>query len=325
MKPGAFELEVYEDNFDPWYMEKQYESTWRNKIGSFVLADPKEAQSFGHLDMPIEPVHIIEDGAVRTIAEVLFTYGAARAVVKYIMSEREGLKLEVQLIWSEKQKLVKLNIPAAFTAEECIGEHMYGREALKNNLVENVSQKYTALCGEGRAILAVNNGTYGSSFDEKAGELKLTLLRSPGYCTHPLPGLNAVPQDRYIAYIDQGERSYEFLFRIGAKEEVLHSAARAAQQFNMRPMLLSFYAEAGGDRLEAPVQLLENDCIQMTALKRSDDGKAYTIRLFNPTEQPQTALVLAGEAKYSISFERFEIKTLRYENEALKECEITEI
>lgn len=325
VKPGAFELEVYEDNFDPWYMEKQYESTWRNKIGSFVLADPKEAQSFGHLDMPIEPVHIIEDGAVRTIAEVLFTYGAARAVVKYIMSEREGLKLEVQLIWSEKQKLVKLNIPAAFTAEECIGEHMYGREALKNNLVENVSQKYTALCGEGRAILAVNNGTYGSSFDEKAGELKLTLLRSPGYCTHPLPGLNAVPQDRYIAYIDQGERSYEFLFRIGAKEEVLHSAARAAQQFNMRPMLLSFYAEAGGDRLEAPVQLLENDCIQMTALKRSDDGKAYTIRLFNPTEQPQTALVLAGEAKYSISFERFEIKTLRYENEALKECEITEI
>lgn len=324
VKPGAFELEVYEDNFDPWYMEVQYNNTWKNRSGVFALADKEEAQRFGHLDMEIEPVHIIENGKVRSVAEALFTYGSSRAVVKYMMSEKEGLKITVDLLWNEKQKLVKLNIPAAFAAEECIGEQLYGREALKKDMIENVSQKYTALCGEGKGILAMDNGIYGSSFDSEQSMLKLTLLRSPIYCTHPLPERNPVPQDRYVSYIDQGERSFEFQFKIGAKEELLHTAARTAQQFNMRPMLLSFYPKAGGNRPTAPVLIQENDCVQMTAFKQAEDGKGYIMRLFNPTESVQRAVVVMKDNKTEVMFGAFEIKTFIWKNGILKECSIDE-
>lgn len=154
--------------------------------------------------------------------------------------------------------------------------------------------------------------------------LKLTLLRSPIYCTHPLPERNPVPQDRYVSYIDQGERSFEFQFKIGAKEELLHTAARTAQQFNMRPMLLSFYPKAGGNRPTAPVLIQENDCVQMTAFKQAEDGKGYIMRLFNPTESVQRAVVVMKDNKTEVMFGAFEIKTFIWKNGILKECSIDE-
>ncbi|MDD6484539.1 MAG: glycoside hydrolase family 38 C-terminal domain-containing protein, partial [Clostridiales bacterium] len=286
------------------------------------LADKEETQKFCHLDAPIEPVHIIEDGAVRTVAEAVFTYNSARAVVKYIMSQNEPLKVSVRIIWDEKQKMVKMNIPAAFGAKECIGQQPYGCEVLKDDMTENVSQEYIVFASEDKAMLAVNNGTYGSSFDRNNGMLKLTLLRSPAYCTHPLPNLNPVPQDRYISYIDQGERDFELLFDIGARETILNNAGRTAQHFNMRPMLLSFYPDCGGKRQYAPAVISDNDIINMTSFKRSDDGRGYIVRLFNPTEQVQTASIKVCGVGIDVSFDKYEIKTVYCENGVIKECEM---
>lgn len=320
VKPGAFGLEVYEDNYDPWYMEDEYKSTWQNKLGSFKLADKEETQKFCHIDKPAEPVHIIEDGAVRTVAEAVFTYNSARAVVKYIMSQNEPLKVNVRIIWNEKQKMVKMNVPSAFCAKECIGQQPYGREPLKNDMTENVSQEYIICASSDKAILAVNNGTYGSSFNGDNGILKLTLLRSPAYCTHPIPNLNPVPQDRYISYIDQGERDFEFMFDIGEKEKILNEAERAAQHFNMRPMLLSFYPGCDGKKQYAPVVISDNDIINMTSFKRSDNGKGYIVRLFNPTGQVQTASLKVCDVCMEVKLEKYEIKTVYYENGVIKEC-----
>lgn len=322
IKPGAFALEVYEDNYDPWYMEQEYNNTWQNKIGSFKLADKAETQRFCHLDTPVEPVHIIEDGAVRTVAEAIFTYNSARAVVKYVMSQSEPLKIIVRIIWDEKQKMVRMNIPSSFGAAECIGQQPYGHEVLKNDMTENVSQEYIVFASDDKAILAVNNGTYGSAFDGMNSTLKLTLLRSPAYCTHPLPDLNPVPRDRYISYIDQGERDFEFMFDIGTKEEMLNKAGRTAQHFNMRPMLLSFYPETTGTKPAAPIVVADNDIVNVTAVKRCDNGSGYTVRLFNPTEEKQKASVVVCNNSLTVEFDKFEIKTVCFENGIISECGI---
>ncbi len=319
VKPGAFSLEVYEDNYDPWYMEH---NSWEKKLGSFQLADDAEAQRFCGVKEPIKAVHIIEDGAVRTVAEAIFVYNSARAVVRYVMSRHEGLKIHVRLVWDEKQKLVRMRIPSAFGADTCIGQQIFGEEVLKDDMTENVSQEYLALTSEQYAILAINQGIYSSAFDKKESELKLTLMRSPAYCTHPLPDRMPLPQDRYTAHIDQGERDFEFLFEIGEKEEILKNASRTAQHFNMRPMLLSFYPDPAGERPIAPVELTGN--VQFTALKQSDDGKGYIVRLFNPTDKAQTAQLRVLSAEQSVSFIGYELKTLRYQDGNLAECSISE-
>lgn len=308
VQTGAFGLEVFADNFDPWYMD---DTAWKEKVGQFHILTPEEAAEFCHTDALIEPVRVIESGAVRTVVEAVFGYNTSRAVVKYYISNDKNLDIDVRIQWNEKQKLVKLNIPAAFGANMCIGEHPYGGEVLKTGMEENVSQKFIALCSRELAVLAVNNGIYGSSFDETQESLKLTLLRSASYCAHPINGRVTMPQDRYMPYIEQGERDFSFRFVFGRRGQLLDEASRIAQQFNMRPMLLSFYPAGQGQLPQSPIKLEQTQIIGMTAFKRAQDGNGYIIRLFNPTEMEQTALVRYENTTQMLCFGPFEIMTLR--------------
>ena len=308
VQPGAFGLEVFDDNFDPWYME---ETSWLKQVGQFRLLTPKEAMVFCHTDAPMDAVRVIESGAVRTVVEAVFGYNNARAVVKYLISEQGNLDLDIRIVWDEKQKMVKLNVPSCFGANVCIGEHPYGREVLRNAMGENVSQKYTAICSDDLAILAVDNGVYGSSFDDAGGSLKITLMRSPSYCAHPLEGRVTMPQDRYMPYIEQGERDFSFRFVFGRREDVLNRASRLGQHFNMKPMVLSFYPTGRGQLPGSPVSLEETDIVNITAFKQAQDGEGWIVRLFNPTEQHRTAKLRFENAVEEVAFGPFEIKTLR--------------
>ncbi len=321
VKNGAFALEVWEDNYDPWYME---ETAWLKKCGEFSLMSNDEATSFCNTFEHLESVHIIESGAVRLVVEAVFKYNKSSAVVKYIISETGDLKIDVQINWNEKEKLVKLKVPASFGAYECIGEHPYGREVLRGSLEENVSQKYTAIYSDENAILCVNNGTYGSSFDDKKGELHITLLRSPSYCAHPIGGKVVMPQDRAMPYIEQGERDFSFEFVFGEKVDVLNGASRIAQHFNVVPMVLSFYPTGVGSLPSSPVRIEDNDVINITAFKKAENGKYYIIRLFNPTETKQISRLVFENNSVDVEFGEFEIKTFKCDISGISETSLLE-
>ena len=250
-------------------------------------------------------------------------YKNSKATVKYILSKDGGLGIDINLDWHEKQKLVKLGVPSAFGAFECIGEHPYGRETLKTGLDESVSQKYIALCSDSKAILSVNRGSYGSSFDEKNGILYITLLRSSSYTAHPIGDRIVMPDDRSMPYIDLGEREFSFRFTIGEKEKVLDSAARDAQHFNMQPMLLSFYPNGEGATPASPINLT-GGIITLNAFKKAQCGSGYIIRLHNPTDRRQTATLDIMGSKKQIEFEKFEIRTFRYLDGEILSCDLME-
>lgn len=321
VKEGAFALEVWDDNSDPWYME---ETAWHNKIGEFHLLDSEEAQKFCNTKEKIEGVHIIESGDVRTVVEAVFGFNNSNAIVKYILSNDGSLKIDVRVNWSEKEKLIKLKVPSAFCATECIGEHPYGRELLKNGLEENVSQKYTAICSKDSAILAVNNGVYGSSFDDVNGELHITLMRSPSYCAHPVDDRVVMPQDRAMPYIEQGERDFSFEFVFGDRKEVLDNASRIAQHFNVQPMVLSFYPTGIGSLPESPISIMDNEIINITAFKKAENSDDYIIRLFNPTEKKQKAVLGFKNNKTTVNFGAFEIKTFKCNNSEITVTQLLE-
>ncbi len=306
LQDGALSLEVWNDDFDPWYMRK---NGWTEKIGAFTLLSPEETAAYYGVEKPLAAVRVIESGDVRTVIEAAFGYQGSRASVQYILSNTGKLELKIRLHWTEKQKLVKLNVPSAMADIACIGEQAYGREALCGGLRENVSQKYIALCNRERALLIANDGTYGSSFDEEGSALKLTLLRSPSYTAHPIGDRVVMPEDRYVDHIDQGEREFAFLLDAGERKKIMSEAARISQHFGMRPMILSFYPDGHGELPEIPVYLSEESPVTVNAFKKSDDGKGYVVRLFNPTEYPQKAkLTVLGKTQRLI-FGAFEIKT----------------
>lgn len=313
----AFALEVFADNYDPWYHK---DTAWREKVGEFSLLTREEVAEFYHVDAPIDAVRVVENGAVRTVVEAVFGYRNSRAVVKYIFSHYHDMKVDVHIVWNEKQQMVKMNIPAAFGVAECIGEQVYGREALRGNMEENVSQKYILMCAEGdEAILVMNNGVYGSAFDDTDDSLKLTLLRSPSYCAHTIEGRITMPQDRYMPYIEQGERDFSFQIAFGEKQQLLDKASRKAQEFNMQPVLMSFYPRGKGELPRCPISLLDTDIINITAFKKADEGDGYLIRLFNPTDQDQSAGVCFGNVEKKVTFGKYEIKTLRCSHNGVAE------
>ncbi len=321
VKNGAFSLEVWNDNFDPWYMEK---SSWTEKTGEFLLLSREKTTEFCCVKNSLEPVHVIESGDVRSVVEAIFGYNNSTAVVKYILSQNEGLKIDVRVLWSEKQKLVKMNVPCSFAPQFCIGEHPYGREEFFNSIKENVSQKYVAAVSDKKAMLAINNGTYASSFNEKTGELKLTLLRSPAYCAHPVGDRTVVPQDRYSSYIDQGQRDFGFMFDIGSKKEVLDNASRNAQHYNIAPMSLSLYPSKAGEKPKQSLVIKNNDIINVTAYKKSENGDGYIVRLFNPVETRQTADICYYELSENAVFAPFEIKSFRLSRKEITETNLME-
>lgn len=318
LKKDAFSLEIWNDNYDPWYMEK---TGWTEKIGEFKLLNKEEAQDFMCLENPVEPVHIIESGDVRTVVEAVFGYNRSRACVKYIISRNGELEINISTEWLEKQKLVKLNIPTTFINARCIGEEAYGREELKNGLEENVAQKYIAVCDGQSAVSVINKGTYGSSFDN--GELKMTLLRSPSYCSHPINEEHpTMPKDRFMPHIEIGEREFSFKLTAGEKNDILNTCARTAQHYNSEPMCLSFYPTGTGELLKKPFSLRDTEIIQMTAFKQAENGDGSIIRLFNPTGENQSATLCLNDKKLKLEFTKFEIKTVLLNENGFAEVNI---
>ena len=127
-----------------------------------------------------------------------------------------------------------------------------------------------------------------------------------------------------MPYIEQGERDFSFRFVFGDKEELLRTASRVGHQFNMTPMLLSFYPTGIGTLPAASVRLESTDAVVMTAFKQAQDGCGYIIRLFNPTAQPQTAQLCCMGVEADLSFGPWEIKSLRVCDGMLSETDLME-
>ena len=318
---SAFGLEVFNDDFDPWGMNV---TAFKEKLGEFKLLTPAEAKEFLYLENEIPSVHVIEDGDVQTIIEAVFGYKNSYAIVKYILGENGELKLDVRVNWGEKQRMLRLNIPTTLKDSVCIGEQPYGEEQLKDDFEENVSQKFISVSDSSDTLVAINNGIYGSCFDSKSGTLKYTLLRSASYCAHPVDDRVVMPQDRYMPYIEQGERDFSFLFSVGKTDNVKPLAARKAQQFNMKPMALSFYPTGVGSMPASPLKLAENNFITVNAFKAADCGEGYIIRLFNPTPTAQSCKLYFYDAETSLQFGKYEIKTIRYALGKLSEDSLME-
>lgn len=310
-KCNAMKALVIEDNDDTWGMNV---NSFRKVIGEFKLLSKEEGTEFsGVKDVILDSVRVIEDGEVRTVVEAVFRYHNSYIWQVYKLP-KNGTEIEIQLRvqWSEKSKMLKLSVPTLFEGAKYIGQVAYGTQELPMNGKESVSQKWTAVVSkENNVVLTyINNGIYGS--DYKDGELRISLLRSPAYSGHPINKRPIVVQDRFSPRIDQGERLYTFWFNGGEYKERLSSVDNEAQYHNEKPFALSFFPSGLGKKPQ-PFIKLSNTTVQLSALKRCEDGAAYIIRIFETTGEStstQISIPYLDMNEY-IEIGAFEIKTLK--------------
>lgn len=308
----AFLPLVIEDNEDPWRMDVNSFST---VCGQFELMSLKESAWFSGVKAEeLAPVRIIEDGDVRSVIEAVFKYNSSYICMQYKLPKAgTEIQLGVRVIWNEKSKMLKLSVPTLLKGSKYMGQTAYGYEELSNSGAEAVSQKWSGVFSNdsNSAVTIINNGIYGS--DCVDGEIRLSLLRSPGYCAHPIFDREILLQDRYSPRIDQGERLYDFWLNAGDSEERINSIDREALANNEKPYTLSFFPSGSGFS-PLPLVTLSDDAIEMTAFKKCEESDDYIIRLFEPTgvERKTTLSLLGGRFNKELTFNSFEIKTLKF-------------
>jgi alpha-mannosidase len=258
-------------------------------------------------------VRIVEEGPVRTVVEALFRYGRSSACVHILVPRKgSGFEVAVRVFWNEKDRMLKLSLPTPFTDGSCRGQVAFGMEEFDRLGEELTAQKWVAVVSEdGRtALTAVNDRSHG--FDFLGGELRLSLLRSAAYAAHPVADdIPIVPDDRFIPRIDQGERCFRFWLGGGQAADCLARIDRVALIKNEPPFALCAYPTGEGKRPE-PAVLIDDEAVQLIALKRSEDAGSLVLRLYEPTGHGRSACVQvpALDMSRELTFGPFEIKTL---------------
>lgn len=281
--------------------------------GKFTLMDRAEATEFcGVNTYLLEPVHIVEDGPVRTVLEACLHWNRSQLCLRYFLP-KEGAAIEVEAIvhWNEREKMLKLSIPTPFAQGECLGQVMFGWDALPADGRELVAQRWAGVRDvAGQHLLSViNSQTYGLSCEN--GEMRLSLLRSPRY------GCLVRAEDRYILYnrgyvphTDQGVHSFRFRLEGGAAPARLDALEREAQVFGEEPVLLSFFPCGEGTAPRPPFALSGATSVSVCAVRRL--GREMMVRLYNAADHAADAVLAptGWPQPISLAFGPFQVRTL---------------
>ncbi len=322
LRGGAFQPLVMKDNEDSWGMAVR---SFRKLAGRFkLLSREKGTQLSGARGGRLPSVRVIEDGDVRSVVEALFGYGDSFIQMQYKLPKHGSqVEVDVRVHWSEKDRMLKLSLPTTGRDEAYVGQVACGVGELPTNGDEAVAQKWVAVVSRknNKAITVINDGVYGSDYADN--ELRLTLLRSPGYSAHPIFDRTIVSQDRYVPRQEQGERRFRFWLHAGKVNKRLEAVDREALTLNERPFALSF-SPSGAGRKPEPGVMLSDKVVQVMAVKPAQSGNDLIVRLFEPTGKARETTLSVPFLKFKskLRLGGFEIKTLRINPRTRKAMEV---
>lgn len=325
----AFVPTLTDDTDDPWGSSSEQNIRLGKKADTFRLMTPEEGSVFSGLKGKVIPsLRIIEDGDVATIVEGVFSCRSSFIRTQYTFyKHRRDFDVSLKVFWNEKSMALKLAVPLSFCGKY-YGDIPFGYEELPTDGKEVPSQKWTAIKDDRRTFSIINNCIYGSSCE--GGTLLPTLLRSPAYSALPLDdpktqkSREILRGDRFTDRMDQGERSFSFNVFFGDTESTFADIPRKAALFNEKPFALNIYPSGNG-KIVNDFVTVDNSQILLSCLKYSENGELI-MRLYNNSDKSCSANVyMNGKIAASLTFGKFEVKTLKKVSDCLVECEQMEI
>lgn len=309
VKPGAAKLLVIADSVDPWEMSTV---RFNEVIGEFKAADPETAARVcGITGKQLAPVRVIENGEVRTVIEAVFTYNDSALCLHYTLPKvGTDIKLNLRVFSMERTVMLKLSVPTVISGGKYTGKVAFGRETLDTDSSECVAQGWTMLSDGENAVGIVNTGSYGSDCD--GSEIRMSVLRTPGYSAHPIDDRQILPEDRFSPRIDIGERLFDYVLCAGRADEISERIDSVSAVANQKPIALSYSPSSEGKK-PLPFCLVPNTGLELVTVKPAKDGNGYILRLHNTYERSVSAEISFPIYKtaYTVKAEAFEIITLR--------------
>ena len=305
---NAFCPFMYEDNADPWGMDdSQLEAMGRNPE-PFTLMQKPDGVFEG-----MKPVQVIEDGDIYLGVECFFRKDNTRIRVEYdIYKTNTYVDVKVDVFAGDINKLIKLSLPISIDGEY-VGQTCFGTEPLYMDGRECVSQRFVAVKNEKSCLALINDVAYGSSF--KNNEISMSLIRTATYCAHPICDRELIPTDRFVKKIDMGERNFRFRLTVAQEDEL----ERLATQFCQKPYACNVFPIERDEKMADFNLDIEDKNIVLVTMKKRYGKDSFVLRLLNNSPASKTTTLTLNGAEITLSFGKYEAKTVEYADEKLIE------
>ena len=296
---------MYEDYEDPWGMNYSY-------VGWNPTPFAKMEKPNAVFDK-LQSFEIYEDGDLYTACEAFFEHGYTRIRLGYKAYKLEPrIDVEVKVFPNEANKAIKLHIPCI--TKEIIGEQMFGKEPLFMDGRECISHNYLAIkYGNDDYLEIIKPDNYASSY--KDGVLALTLLRTASYCAHPIPDRPLIRENIFIDKVDQGQRDFHFSIQVSNEKDLKHRS----DLFVEKPYCLNIFPTIDSttdNHLEIKTR---NPNINMVTIKKGIQIDGYLFRMQNSSCESIDDELFVGNSSLKLTFSKYEVKTIVYQNGLLKE------
>ncbi|MBQ9120762.1 MAG: alpha-mannosidase [Clostridia bacterium] len=305
----GFGLYSFDDNADPWGMGRDQLLRLGTNERKFTLSE-RPAGAF----QGMKSVQVIEDGDIYLGIEAFFECDNSRARILYkIYKNNDDVDIDVTLYMGDINKIIKMGLPISVSGK-LIGQTAFGTEELFADGRENVAHRFVAVDSENGCVALLNRGVYGSHYEN--GRLYMSLLRGVTYCAHPIGDRELIPSDRFTKKIDQGENNYSFRLTVTKRDEL----ERKTAEFEQKPYALNIFPipceRANGKTFDLS---LGGDVISMPTVKKAHGRDALIFRLLNNTPNDVESYIAINGQRLNLTFGKYEVKTVVYENGGLTE------
>ncbi|MBR2024196.1 MAG: hypothetical protein IKA02_00120, partial [Clostridia bacterium] len=305
----GFGLCSFDDNADPWGMSREQ----LKRIGTNEKPFISSLNPSGPFKN-MKTVQVIENGDIYLGIEAFFELDNTKARILYkIYKNNDDVDIDVTLYMGDINKIIKLKMPVSVEGT-LIGQTAFGTEPLFDDGRENVAHRFVAIDNNSKCLSLLNKEVYGSHFENNC--LYMSLVRGATYCAHPIGERQLIPNDRFTKKIDQGENAYSFRLTVLDRNQL----ERKAEEFINKPYALNIFPIPTSNEKIKPFQIeLGGDIISMPTLKKSSTDNGLIFRLLNNTPDSVKSYIKVNGQCLDLTFGKYEVKTVVYQNGKLTE------
>ncbi|MFA6294050.1 MAG: glycoside hydrolase family 38 C-terminal domain-containing protein [Victivallales bacterium] len=290
VKPGSFKPTIFDDIPHSWNAA----DVWKQSAENFRLATPEETARILNSEKVnpgyaavLNPVRILEDGPVRTVVEALFVSGHTSLVQRYKINKKSAvLQVELDVLWTERDKMFKLGFTPAAALARIWAEKCYSvddeTDAVDRPDRERTFQHFLRLTDTkgGNGLGVISHGTHG--YHQKGGTTWLSVLRSPAYACMDVAGDWQRYLNRYIPHHEQGERRAQFTFIFGRSAADSESMVRKSYEHNVGLEQMVYFPTRRTDEQVKPASFVTTDRknVILVAMKKAEQGEALILRFW---------------------------------------------
>ena len=122
--------------------------------------------------------------------------------------------------------------------------------------------------------------------------------------------------DKFTKKVDQGENNYSFRLTVAKRE----SLERKTAEFVQKPYALNMFPIPVKDSSSTRFDLgISGDVIALSCLKKAEGEEAVILRLINNSDKKAEATVTVNNVDLTLSFGKYEVKTVKWSEGKLEE------